>query len=97
MRELGHHAEYLSHPHTLKNFRKEQYIPSSVIDRGSLDGWERKGSKNTWERAQDRVNELLKTYQPSPLSDDVKKELRKITTRTAKKAGMKELPPLPKD
>ena len=97
MRELGHHAEYLSHPHTLKNFRKEQYIPSGVIDRGSLDGWERKGSKTTWERAQDRVNELLNTYQPSPLSDDVKKELRKISTSAAQKAGLKELPSLPKE
>jgi hypothetical protein len=36
---------------------------------------EKKGSKSTWERAKDRVNSLLTQYQPSPISDEVKKEL----------------------
>ena len=97
VQELGHKADYLGHPHTMKWFRKELYIPSEVIDRDTVEAWEKKGSKSTWERAQDRVDSLLTQYQPPPMSDEVKKELRDITTAAASKYGMNELPPLPKD
>jgi trimethylamine--corrinoid protein Co-methyltransferase len=97
IQELGHKAHYLGHPHTRKWFREESYIPSEVIDRDTLEAWEKKGSKSTWERAQDRVDDLLAKYQPSPMSSEVKKELRVITTKAANKAGMRELPSLPKD
>jgi len=94
VRELGHKGDFLSHPHTKKWFRQELYIPSEVIDRDSLEAWEKKGSKSTWERAHDRVDLLLSQYQPSPISDEVKKELREITTKVANNAGMKILPDL---
>ena len=97
IQELGHKSDYLSHPHTKKWFRDELYIPSEVIDRDTLEAWERKGSRSSWERAQDRVNSLLKKYQPSSISDDVKREMRDITTRAANQAGMENLPKLPKD
>jgi trimethylamine--corrinoid protein Co-methyltransferase len=97
IQDLGHKADYLSHPHTMKWFREELYIPSEVIDRDTLEAWEKKGAKSTWERAQERVDALLKQYQPSLMSDDLKKELRHITTAAAIKFGMDELPPLPKD
>jgi trimethylamine--corrinoid protein Co-methyltransferase len=92
MQELGHKGNFLSHPHTKKWFRKELYIPSEVIDRDTLEAWEKKGAKSTWDRAQDRVDSLLKQYQPSPISDEVKKELRNLTTKAANKVGMKKLP-----
>jgi trimethylamine--corrinoid protein Co-methyltransferase len=92
MQEIGHKGNYLSHPHTKKWFRKELYFPSEVIDRDTLETWEKKGSKSTWDRAQDRVDSLLSQYQPSPLSDEVKKELLDITTNAANKAGMEKLP-----
>ena len=97
MRELGHRADYLAQPHTLKWFAEELYTPSAVIDRGTLDGWKRKGSKSTWERAQDRVDELLATYQGSSISKEIRAELREIATHAAKKFGMDELPPLSLD
>jgi trimethylamine--corrinoid protein Co-methyltransferase len=94
IQELGHDGNYLSHPHTLKWFRKELYIPSEVIDRGSLEAWEKNGSKSAWDRAKERVDSLLAQYQPSPVSDEVKKELRDITARVANEAGMEKLPEL---
>jgi len=97
MRELGHRADYLSQPHTLKWFSQEMYIPSGVIDRGSLDGWKRKGAKTAWGRAQDRVQTLLAAYEPSPISDALRAELRNIATKAAQRFGMDELPPLPRD
>ncbi|MGB2962386.1 MAG: trimethylamine methyltransferase family protein [Anaerolineales bacterium] len=97
MRELGHRADYLAQTHTLKWFAEELYTPSAVIDRSTLDGWKRKGSKSTWERAQDRVDELLATYQASQISNELRAELRMITTHAAQKFGMDKLPPLPLD
>jgi trimethylamine--corrinoid protein Co-methyltransferase len=97
MRKLGHRADYLAQTHTLKWFDKELYIPSTVIDRGSLDGWKRKGAKTTRERAKERVRELLASYEPAPISDELKAELRQIVTTAAAKFGMDQLPPLPAD
>ena len=94
MRKLGHRADYLAQTHTLKWFAKELYIPSAVIDRGSLDRWKKQGAKTTFERAADRVNELLATYKPSPISDELRAELRDITTKAAQRFGLDELPPL---
>ena len=45
MRQAGHKASYLANPHTQRWFRKELYIPSAVIDRGSLEAWEKKVQK----------------------------------------------------
>ena len=95
MRGLGHRADYLGQLHTAKWFSKEQYIPSEVIDRGSLDAWKKKGAPTAWERAKDRVEALLPTYDPSPVSDGLRNELRAITQKAAQSFGMDELPPLP--
>jgi len=97
MRELGHRAEYLGQLHTARWFSEEQYIPSGVIDRGSLDAWKKKGSKTAWERAQDRVVSLLSTYEPTSLPDELRQELRAITLRAAQSFGMDALPALPED
>jgi trimethylamine--corrinoid protein Co-methyltransferase len=97
MRKVGHRGDYLGQLHTLKWFRQEQYIPSEIIDRGSLEAWKKKGRKTTWARAQDRVKALLDAYEQPPLTDDVRRELRAITLRAAQTFGMDELPLLPKD
>ena len=97
MRKLGHRADYLGELHTAKWFSEEQYIPSAVIDRGSLDAWKKKGAKTAWERAKDRMDALLATYEPSPISDDLRSELRATTLEAAQRFGMDELPPLPED
>jgi trimethylamine--corrinoid protein Co-methyltransferase len=97
MRKMGHRGEYLGQLHTLKWFREEQYIPSEIIDRGSLEAWKKKGKKTTWERAQDRVVALLDAYEAPPMADDLRSELRALTLKVAQTFGMDELPPLPKD
>jgi trimethylamine--corrinoid protein Co-methyltransferase len=97
MRKLEHRADYLGELHTARWFSKEQYIPSSVIDRGSLEAWKQKGRKSAWDRARDRVPDLLATYEPSHMSEDLRSELHAITLKAAQSFGMDELPPLPED
>lgn len=97
MRKLGHRAEYLGEPHTMKWFSKEFYIPSAVIDRGSLDNWERRGRQTAFERADERVDQLLAGYRRPAISPDLQAELRAITAGAARRFGMDQLPPLPAD
>ena len=94
MRRLGHRADYLAEEHTLRWFQQEFFIPSSIIDRGSLDAWRARGSPSTFERARSRVDELLQTYQPPVLAEGLPAELRRIATTTARTFGMEELPAL---
>jgi trimethylamine--corrinoid protein Co-methyltransferase len=91
----GHKADYLAEPHTLRWFAKELYIPSAVIDRATYDGWRRKGAKTALERAADRVETVVGTYQPSSIAPELRAELRAIATRAAQQFGMESLPPLP--
>jgi trimethylamine--corrinoid protein Co-methyltransferase len=92
---MGHRAEYLAEPHTLKWFTKELYLPSPVIERGSYDSWKRKGAKNVGQRAAERVESLVNGYRPAPVATELRAELRAIATRAAQKFGMTALPPLP--
>lgn len=95
IRSLGHRADYLAMAHTVEWFQREFYIPSSVVDRGSLDGWERAGSPSSLDRARSRVTELLAAYDRPPISEGLSTELRKMATKAANQFGMDELPPLP--
>jgi len=95
MREMGHRGDYLSHPHTRKWFRKELYIPSDVIDRGSYDAWVKKGEKDAFQRASERIDSLLLKYEPHHLARETRLELSKIALQAAKKFGMQKLPLLP--
>jgi trimethylamine--corrinoid protein Co-methyltransferase len=92
MRQMGHRADYLTLPHTRKWFRKELYIPSEVIDRGSYDAWQQAGSKPVENRAAARIERLLSSYQPNNLSDELRAELAAITLSSARKFGMERLP-----
>jgi trimethylamine--corrinoid protein Co-methyltransferase len=95
IRQMGHRGDYLGQPHTHKWFRKELYMPSEVIDRGSLDAWQAQGSRSAAQRAGARVEKLLCTYCPPPLSAELRAELRRIATAAANRFGMHALPPLP--
>ena len=67
----------LSHEHTLKWFRKEQYIPSTIIDRGSKEEWITNGKKTIGDRANERVAKLLKKYPGVTVENDKIKTLSK--------------------
>jgi len=92
IRKHGHNADYLMDPDTLKWFDKEQYVPSSVIDRKTHGGWLDEGERSIFTRAQERVVEMLDKYEPIYMDLDKKAELRRITEKAAQKFGMQKLP-----
>jgi trimethylamine--corrinoid protein Co-methyltransferase len=92
MREMGHRGEYLIHPHSRQWFRKELYAPTEVIDRSTAGDWERNGAKTAFDRASDRVEALVASYEPVGVSDEIHATLLDITLGAAKQFGMDRLP-----
>jgi len=63
-----------------------------VIDRRTYDSWVNAGEKTVLERAEERVGNLLKKYEPLAINEKTKVELRNITEKAAQKFGMQKLP-----
>jgi trimethylamine--corrinoid protein Co-methyltransferase len=92
MREVGHAGNFLKSKHTRRNFRREDYIPTDVIDRDFRQTWFDKGALDINARAHRRVRDLINAYEPLPLAEDVVRELESIATRHAQAAGLDQLP-----
>ena len=87
-------ADFLKQKTTRRLFAKEQYLPSAVIDRGSLRAWQEGGRLDTFARARARAAELLAAYQRPEIPPEQERELREMVERAAREAGMDELPEL---
>jgi len=87
-------GDFLKQKVTRELFPLEQYLPSAVIDRDSIRGWQAAGSKDTFARAKDRTTQLLKEYQQPAMDASLKKELQSMVEKLASNAGMDHLPEL---
>lgn len=82
--QTGFPGEFLKLKETRSLFRKEQYLPSPVIDRSA------RGSEpptDVFTRALARVDDLVSTYQKPSLSEDVLQKSHAIIERETKRAG----------
>jgi trimethylamine--corrinoid protein Co-methyltransferase len=85
-------GDFLKQRITMQLFRKEQHLPSNVIDRDSMRDWKQAGSLDTYERAKLMVKKLLESYTRPALDEAKEKALHSFMLNLAKKAGMDELP-----
>lgn len=85
-------ADFLKQKATRQLFPKEQYLPSSIIDRHSQRGWQEQGRLDTFARAKARVQELLAAYQPPQIEESQARALRQMVESLARQAGMDRLP-----
>jgi len=85
-------GDFLKQKITRELFPKEQYIPSAVIDRDSMRGWQASGCLDTFARAKVRTRELLMAYQRPTCDPQQEAELRRMVEGLALKAGMGSLP-----
>jgi trimethylamine--corrinoid protein Co-methyltransferase len=74
--------DFLHQKHTIQ-FMRRQSRPK-LIDRTTRGTWEAKGGKDLTQRAREEARRIIKTHQPEPLSDDVKKTLREIVDSARK-------------
>src|SRR5215208_1218642 len=87
-------GDFLKQRITMQLFRKEQHLPSSVIDRDSTRAWKAAGSLDTFGRAKVRVNELLASYRRPELDTAQEGRLHAFMLELSQKAGLERLPSL---
>ena len=65
-RGAGH---YLGNQQTL-NLMETEYVYPDLADRSSPDDWAKKGSRDIWQRASDRVRMVMATHFPDHIADE---------------------------
>lgn len=85
-------GDFLKQRITMQLFRKEQHLPSNVIDRDSMRNWKEAGSMDTFQRARVIVDGLLASYTQPKLDEAKEKALHAFMLDLANKAGMDSLP-----
>ena len=85
-------GDFLKQKITMKLFREEQHLPSSVIDRDSTRAWKAAGSLDAFGRAKVRVNELLASYRRPELDPVQESRLHAFMLDLSQKAGLEQLP-----
>ena len=87
-------SDFLKQKITRDLFAKEQYLPSAVIDRTSMRGWQAEGSTDAFTRAKVRTKQLLSEYRRPEINAGQQKELQDLIETQARAAGMDHLPGL---
>jgi trimethylamine--corrinoid protein Co-methyltransferase len=88
--QTGLSGDFLKLKETRTLFRKEQHFPSAVIDRGlpAMDG----ATPDVLQRARQRVDELVASYERHPLLPEREKEMIAFAEREGSKSGLGGLP-----
>ena len=85
-------GDFLKQKATMQLFRKEQHLPSSVIDRDSTRAWKAAGSLDAFGRAKIRVTELLASYMRPEIDPAQESRLYNFMLDLTKKTGVDILP-----
>jgi trimethylamine:corrinoid methyltransferase-like protein len=78
--QVGLSGEFLKLKETRTLFRKEQHIPSTVIDRGGQGG---EAASDAFVRARARVEELVVGYRAPELSTEMVREFEEVVERAS--------------
>jgi trimethylamine--corrinoid protein Co-methyltransferase len=81
---VGINDTFLKTKHTRKHYRNTWY--PELFERGNYSDWERKGSKPLAARAAMRVQEILNSHHPEPLSDDIQMQIKEIVEQRVEKS-----------
>ena len=75
--EVGPGGTYLTHRHTLDNFRKSMWFPR-FFDRARFKIWEEKGAKDLQQRLKEEAQKILAAHRVPALPEAVVQEIRRI-------------------
>ncbi len=75
IQELGHGGNYITHPHTIRFFKKELFRPI-ISDRNERSIWEDQGSLDGRERARREAKRILKDHEPLSLPEGINAKIR---------------------
>ena len=76
VKSVGPGGEFISHEHTFRTFR--ELSKPDLLDRWNRDQWKAMGSKDIVQRSYEKAREVLENYKPTPLPENIQKQLREI-------------------
>ena len=79
----GPGGHFLAQPNTLKACRTEEFFVPTLSDRGSYEMWEEAGRPGVYDKARQKVEEILSSPMKNPLPDDVVGKLEDIMRKAA--------------
>jgi trimethylamine--corrinoid protein Co-methyltransferase len=86
IKALGIGHDYLSHETTFNHMKSQSQ--AYLIDRRMREDWEAGGGKDIYQRAHDKMIDILETHKPIPLPDDVLGNIRSIVEAAEKELGV---------
>ena len=86
IKEMGIGKDYLSHPTTFEHMRSQSQ--ARLMDRRMREDWEADGSTDAYKRSHDKMIDILETYEPPKLPDDVLKTVRSIVKEAEGELGV---------
>lgn len=86
IQKVGPAGNYLAERHTLKYMRQE-LSTTNLINRRMRDHWEASGAKDIAQTAREKAIEILETYKPTPLPEDVARKIRSIVEEGEEEAA----------
>ena len=86
IREIGPFKDYLAHKTTFDNMKLT--TTPKLMDRRMRPQWEKAGSKDAYQRANEEVRRILETYEPPKISDAVLKQVRDIVDGAEEELGV---------
>ena len=82
IKEIGFKGDYLTHPHTLSNYRS--YWQPESMTRQSYNIWQ-KEKKSLTKLANQKINEILNNSETALVSQEVDSELKRILAKNGVK------------
>jgi trimethylamine--corrinoid protein Co-methyltransferase len=81
--EVGPGGNYLGEPTTLMSIQGGEWYLPDIGSHTSFEDWLAGGKKNVLGQMREKVDQILKAYEPLPLGEDIEKELAKICKRAS--------------
>ncbi|MFQ6618254.1 MAG: trimethylamine methyltransferase family protein [Fidelibacterota bacterium] len=86
IQRVGPGRHFLGEKSTSANIRSGEWLIAHLGIHDTQESWEMAGKNNILEEAREKVENLLSTHKPLPLSDEVEKELDKIQKLAKKRS-----------
>ena len=86
IKEVGIFKDFLGHEDTYRHMRSQSQ--AQLFDRRVREDWERDGQTDAYQRAQEKVQDILQNYTPPPLSDSLRGTIRSIIADAEAELGV---------
>ena len=84
--QVGPGNNFLQTSHTFKHYKEEFYFPK-LLDRHNIETWTSMGKKVLNDHINERLDQILNTYEPELLPAEVEKKMQEVIDRADKKAA----------